>query len=323
MKIILRILRIFTKRAFIGALLFAFALWSYTSLNTNYSTYVDIPLSVKLPPTRAIEKELPATISVESRGTGWSLFNLLYLNNSKRAHVDLSETRIVDSVFTIGRSDFLKGIESFETVELADVIPSTLTLHTGEIGEYFVPLVSLIEITPREGFSLVGDIRLKPDSIKIIGNDKITSQIKSWSTKTLKIDEANKQIRGTVELSDSLGDIINFNTREIQFFADVQLTLERTFYDIPIVVRDGTMPRNSKITPDKIDITVRGGLEQIKNLDVANLSVFLDFSTIAKDKSGILVPNIEFPVDIDVIQVNPPYVYHIILLKQPKLSGIN
>jgi hypothetical protein len=64
-------------------------------------------------------------------------------------------------------------------------------------------------------------------------------------------------------------------------------------------------------------------LEQIKNLDVANLSVFLDFSTIAKDKSGILVPNIEFPVDIDVIQVNPPYVYHIILLKQPKLSGIN
>ncbi|MCO5251747.1 MAG: hypothetical protein M9949_10055 [Candidatus Kapabacteria bacterium] len=323
MKIILKILRIFTKRAFIGALLFAIALWSYTSLNTNYSTYVDIPLSVKLPPTRAIEKELPATISVESRGTGWNLFNLLYLNNSKRANVDLSDTRIEDSIFTIGRSDFLKGIESFETVELADVIPSSLTLRTGRIGEYVVPIVSMVEITPKDGFSLVGDIRLKPDSIRIIGNDKITSQIKSWSTKVLKIEGANKPIRGIVELSDSLGDIINFNTREIQFYADVQLTLERTFYDIPIIVRDGTMPRNSSITPNKIDITVRGGLEQVKNLNVENLSVYLDFTTIAKDKSGILIPNIEFPPDIEVIQVNPPYVYHIILLRQSKLSGIN
>ncbi|PKL86612.1 MAG: hypothetical protein CVV22_00535 [Ignavibacteriae bacterium HGW-Ignavibacteriae-1] len=323
MKFILSILRIFTKRAFIGALLFAIALWSYTSLNTYYTTYVDIPLSVKLPPTRAIEKELPTTISVESRGTGWNLFNLLYLNNSKRANVDLSETNIKDSLFTIGRSDFLKGIESFETVELADVIPSSLTLRTGRIGEYYVPLNSLVEITPKEGFSIVGDIKLKPDSIMIIGNDKITSQIKSWSTKVLKIEEANKPIRGIVELSDSLGEIINFNTREIQFYADVQLTLERTFYDIPIVVRGGTMPKNSVINPDKIDITVRGGLEQIKNLDAENLSVYLEFTTIAKDKSGILIPNIEFPTDVEVIQVNPPYVYHIILLRQSKLSGIN
>lgn len=323
MKILIKILRIFTKRAFLGSLLFAIALWGYTSLNSNYSTYVDVPLTVKLPPTRAIERELPTTIAIESRGTGWNLFNLIYMNNSKRVNVDLSNTQIEDSVFIIGRSDFVKGLESFEKVEFAEVIPEILSLQTGKIGAYKVPVLSLIEITPREGFSLVGDIQLKPDSITVLGNNKITSKIKSWSTQKLIIENANKPIRGIVELSDSLGEIVEFDTPQIQFYSNIQLTLEKTFYDIPIVIRGGAMPRNSRIYPEKLDITVRGGIDVVKNMNKDDLVIALDYSSIANDKTGILVPKIESPSEVQVIQINPAYVYHKVFLKQTGLLKVN
>jgi YbbR domain-containing protein len=323
MGIILKILRIFTKRAFIGALFFALALWGYTSMNTNYSTYIEVPLTISLPEHRAIEQEFQPTISIEAKGTGWNLFNLLYVNKSKKVHVDLTKAQITDSIFVLSRTDFIKGLESFEKVVFGEVLPENITLKTGKVIEKKVPVVSMIKVNPREGFYLVGDIRLRPDSIRIRGNEKVISQIQSWSTKELTIDNANKRIRGAVELSDSLGEVVQFGSPTIDFEAEIQLTLEKTFYDIPIVVRGGSMPRTSKIFPETVDLVVRGGIDVISKLNRDRLAVTLDYTVLANDKNGILIPQVESPSDIEIIRIEPAFIHHKVFLRQRYLAAIN
>ena len=60
------------SKSFWGSLLFAMALWGYTSLNTEFNEQIEVPLYVKLPANRAMESELDKTVTIAVKGTGWN-----------------------------------------------------------------------------------------------------------------------------------------------------------------------------------------------------------------------------------------------------------
>ena len=95
-------------------MLFAIALWSYTSFNSTYKTFISVPINVILPKERAIEAQIPRFVDIEVNGTGWNIFNLIYFNNSKKIIVDLSNKVIEDSIYTISRNELVKSVQSMK-----------------------------------------------------------------------------------------------------------------------------------------------------------------------------------------------------------------
>ncbi len=308
-----------SKKSLLGAFLFAIALWLYTSLGSSYSTLVNMPLIIQLPEDRAFEEAPPRSVMIEAKGTGWNLFNLLLFNNSKKVFLDLSNVQITDSDYNINRNAILKGLQSFERVELSDILTDNILIKTGKVTTYSVPVEPNITIIPAEGFFLVGKPKLEPDMIEIRGNEKIVSKIKSWSTQKMVYDNKNASFYQSIQLSDSLEGIVKLNIKNIQFTADIQQTAEATFDEIKISIRGGVMPNNYKLYPDFISVTFRGGINEIIALTADKVSVTLNYADILNDKSGVLIPKVEFPGNLQVIQLYPKHIYSQKLIKTDDL----
>ncbi len=308
------------KRTIIGSFIFGIALWFYTSLNGEYTTYINVPISVVLPESRALEKPLPETVSIQVKGSGWNIFNLMFFNTSKKVIVNLSDIKITDSIFKIGRNEIIKGAQSFEKVELSQIIPESVDLITGVVGVYNVPIVSQVEVIPKNGFSLVGNITLNPTKIRISGNDKVVSKIKFWTTKNDVFVDVNSSFSAKVELTDSLSNMVTVGKKEVDILAEVQQTGEITISEIPVLLTGGGLPKNHFIYPSFVSVTLRGGINAIDEVNPNTITASIDFNTIINDTRGILIPVIEIPENLEVIKIEPPFIYHTKKIRTDKLS---
>ncbi|MFA5513277.1 MAG: hypothetical protein WC313_12590 [Candidatus Kapaibacterium sp.] len=312
-----------SKKSYLGAILFALALWLYTSLGSDYTTLVNLPVIIRLPEDRAFEEPPPRSVMIEAKGTGWNLFNLLYFNKSKRVFIDLYNTRINSPEYDITRTAILKGLQAFDRVELSDVLTDGLNILTGKVTTYSVPVEPVLNIIPGDGFTLVGKPKLEPDVIEIRGNDKIVSTIKNWKTKPAVFENRNSSFIESLELSDSLDGIINLSKRYVKFTAEIQQTAEVTFDEVKISVRGGIVPKNHFLYPEHVSITFRGGIEEIIQLNPDKISVTLNYADIVNNKTGILVPKVEYPGNSEVIIMSPNHIYNYKIIKSDDLSNIN
>lgn len=304
--------KILTKRAFIGSLLFGIALWVYASMNGNYSAWMTVPLELNLPENRALEKPVQDTMAVEVRGSGWNLFNLIFFNNSKKIKIDLSGTTIRDSILQLKRQDFLKGIQAFEKVDVADLLPESINIETGLITEQKVPVVPRVQIIPEQGFTVVGSIVANPDSVIIRGNDRLIKQIKFWRTQEQIFKDQTVNLDSKVYLDDTLQNVVKLNTQVVNISAKIQQVADIRFDELPVEIVNGALPKLDLLQPAFVDVWISGGIDVITNLDPSKIKVTLDYSQITSDTTGIVIPRIEMPPDVKLLKMDPPYIYHYI-----------
>jgi len=296
-------------KSVLGAILFAFALWAYTSLNGEFITKVSFPVTVELPENRAIENPLPTEVLVEVKGTGWHLFNLLYFNNTKQCNIDLSRVDISNKSFNISQSTLLKSLDNLVNVEARSVNPESLELRTGSVGEYNVPITPNVNIIPKEGFTIVGNIDIVPSMVKISGNDKLVQNIKHWTTQYITISDVNKPFRAEVALSDSLSSIVKLSSPKVEILANVQLIAEKVIPDVEIEIVGGQLPYGHILLPKRIDVIIRGGINIIESIKPESIKAFVDINTILEDKVGIITPQINIPKYVQLLN-NNLYLYH-------------
>jgi YbbR domain-containing protein len=305
-----RVKRLLTSKSFLGSFLFAASLWAYTSLSHEYTPFVKVPLSVKLPATKAIENPLPETISIKVKGGGWQLFYLIFFNTAKKCIVDISDKEILEDEYIVTRTDILKGIQNVVDVEPIDVLPESMKLKLGKVSTYFVPVSVAINVTPKEGFVALSELKIKPDSIGITGNEKVVKDIRFWATKKIDILNINHTQTISVELSDSLISIVKLSRKTVDVTVDIDLEADITIHDIPITIRGGTLPKNHKINPNKISVVVYGGIERLSTLNSKNISAYINYDDIMNDSTGVIIPTLNKIDGIAGFHITPKYIYH-------------
>ena len=311
---------ILTSKPLIGAVFFAVSLWVYTTLGDEFVTYVDIPLSMKLPSDRAVENRLPEEITVEARGTGWSLFTLIFFNTAAECEIDLSTNFMPDSVYVVSRNEIIKSVDNLINVEAIDVLPETMTLKIGKIETLMTKVSPKINIKTRDGFIQVGDLQLKPDSVEITGNNKLIHHIKEWPTETIEINDAFQPLSFSVNLSDSLGSILNLENKKIKVNADIQMLGDITIIDVPVKLTGGSLPKKHILEPKIIDVSIRGGIEILSGLTIEDISVTIDSRKVLKDSTGLLLPKIKVGKGLEVVRSYPEYIYHYEEVKYPSIT---
>jgi hypothetical protein len=305
-----KIANLFKQRNFLGALALALALWLYITLNSEFVANIYLPLIVKLPPTRAIENPLPDKISVKVKGTGWQIFNLNYFNSAAKCEIDLSNERIKDSIHILSKSEISKNLQSLVNVDAIDLTPSTLYLNTGEIADYSIVVVPDAIIEPADGYLLVGKPIVKPDLINISGNDKILRNITEWRTSPLRLEGISEPVFIIVPLVDSLSNIVTLSQNKAKIIADIQKMSEIVLEDIPVEITGSDITKNHFVTPLRVSLTIRGGIEDIISLDRRSISVTISASEVESDSIGYLKPRVELPQNIRLLSINPPYLKH-------------
>lgn len=314
------ILKIITSKTFLGALAFSIALWLYITLNTEFVSFVKVPLKIKLPKDKSIEKPIPDHISVEVRATGWQIFSLKYFNTASNCFIDLSSNKIIDTLYAINRTDIIKNLSDMGNVQAIDIVPQSLNLTLGQIGEYAVIVEPDVEILPHEDYLLVGEIKTKPDLIIIRGNDKKIRGITRWKTVHRVFKDVTESIKMKIPLSDTLTNIIDLSHRAVLLNADIQKIAEITIQDIRLQYNGADLSSHHKILPEYFDVTIRGGIKDIENLNVDDIMVTVNTTDVINDTTGLLEPIVVVPRNLKKIKINPPYVVHTIERKSSFLA---
>ncbi|HRP02997.1 MAG TPA: hypothetical protein PLE30_10165 [Candidatus Kapabacteria bacterium] len=313
---------IFKKKSFLVSLLFAIALWLYTSFNSVYKYYTTVPFSIVLPQSRAIENDLPKTFTVSIQGTGWNLLNLNVFNNSKRIFIDWSNKDIKDSNVIITRTDFLKGIQSMEGVQVEEISPEFITIKTGKITSKKVPIINKVRIFPNGNFNLIGKIILIPDSVEISGNESLLSTINSWKTEYVEYRDITKPLRADVNLSDTLNGIVRLSRNKVDFYSDIQQLADIEVPDIEVSIKGGNLPKDSYLYPPQISIVIQSGINEIEKLDRSKIVASIDINNIINDSTGVIMPKIDLPAGFTLVRIDPALIYHYKVNKIKNLSQI-
>ncbi len=305
-----RIKKIMTSRPLIGSVLFAIALWVYSSLNGDYITIIKVPLSVNLPDNRALEAMPEKEISVKVSGTGWQIFNLLFFSTTKNCVIDLTDVENKNDYYTVTRNDILNGVQGMINVEPLDVFPYHFELKTGLIQDHFVKVLPRVTITPREGFMIIGGIVIEPDSIEIRGNDKIIKDITNWPTIDYHADNVYESFALALKLLDTLPEMVEVSERVVIISANIQQLADITVSDVKVQVRGGANLKGHIIDPPIISVVIRGGVDQLFDFSPESVSAYIDFMDLAADSTGIIIPKIVFPDSLILVGTYPEYVYH-------------
>lgn len=302
-----------SKKALIGALLFAIALWFYTSLNQEFYTTIRIPLKILTSNNWSIEftgkDRFINEVPIEVKGNGWQLFNLLFINPAYEIVIDLSN-KDIDSIYQISRNDLIDNVKFLGNARAVSTNSPPITVRLGRIGISAVEVKPRVRIIPKEGFLLLGKIKVNPDIINIRGNEKIIKQIQYWSTESKVFTDVDEPFIFEVPLKDTLTNIISLSQKEVKISGDVQQIAEMIFYDIPIKTKGRDLGENHILVPNKFKVSIRSGIDMITKINPKDINISLDYYQILNDDTGVLVPDITVPENYKVLSIEPKYVYH-------------
>ncbi len=287
------------SKAFLGSVLFAASLWAYSSLNYDYKPLIKVPLTIKVPANKAIEKGLQQEVSIKVKGSGWQLFNLIFFNTSAKCVIDLTSKDLSGKEYIITRTDVLKGLENIVDVEPIDVQPESMKLTIGKMATYKVPVNPILSISPRPGFIAMSNIKIQPDSILITGNEKLIKGIKRWNTKVFVSNNLFKTTTFDVPLADSLKGFITLSQANVKITVKLQQAADITIYDVKLHIKGGSLPKGHKLQPKRISVVVHGGIEQIAKITDSDIYSYINYKDIMNDSTGIIIPKIQINENID------------------------
>ena len=310
-----KFLDLMTSRSFLGSILFATALWIFTSLNEEYITYVEVPFNVQAPENMAVESRISPQISLKVRGTGWQLFNLMFFNSSAQCNIDLAKMREQNEIYHLTRNDILKNTEYLLNVEPIDVDPESITLTTGKLVDKKVPVKSMLKVLPRAGFLHVNDDVIVPDSVVLTGSEMMLRKIKHWPSKQKTVSNLFRPASIVTELSDSLSNQLSISAKQVKIGVDIQQKAEMTYHDIEVKVKGGTLPSNHRISPGIVSITIRAGVHELAHFQSEKITAYVNYKDLLNDSTGVIVPTIEYPKDYELLNVFPRSVNHRIVAK--------
>lgn len=299
-----------TKFSFLSMIisfLLAVGLWIYVSMNSQYTTVVDLPLFVSLPDNRAIETPIPQAIRAQVRGVGWQLFNLNF-SFPPRCVVVINDEMLgpEQTTFKLTRKLLEQGMLLPGQVEPLGFVPDSLVFQVGKVSRKRVPVQAVLSVVGlREGFIVIGLPHVEPDSVDILGNRNILDNIHYWKTQPIVLENLYKPASITAALSDSLANITQLSRSVVSVYLDVQQVAEMTFENVPVELLSAPSNHNIVLQPSTVSLTVRGGINQISVLNPNDIKVYVDHSDIVQNTTGVLMPRVTLPPNISVLNTVP------------------
>jgi len=299
-------------RILLLSVFFAIILWIYLNLSYTYSIEVQVPLEVNYSKSEAVADQLPSNLDVTVNGKGWDLLNIV-LFKKLQYKLDLSKFKSESKIVT--NQSIPERINLPSNITITKIEPEELDINIDRYSEKYVRLKSNLVIKTKDNYKLVGSIKLSPDSVKIIGANSVLNKIKFVPTELKVIEDVNSNMSGLINVKDTLGNLIRIEPRSIKYSFNVELSADKNFEDIEIAVNN--IPDNKEVLliPPKAEISLKGGVEQLSKINPSEIKLYIDFSKLEDDTLGYFVPEIQLPVEANVVNITPQKFQYIIKMK--------
>ena len=298
------------SHAIIASVILSILVWLSVSMNNQYSVAVRIPFKVSNIPTGlSLAGPIPKYISVRIRGTGWQVASS-YLSTTASVNFDASTLNRKGVVLT--SRDLSYSMDIGSAAQVLSIDPNSVAVSLDSTITKKVPIYAVVDVKPRDGFMTVGAPQVTPDSVTITGARRLLHKIDVWETQPREFERAINTIHATIPLSDTLSGIVQVDARQAKVRVDVEQIADNTYHDVPVRVEGNTDSIDVLLLPPTVDITVRGGINEMANVTQDSFKVTVNYRRIYRSGKVFFRPTVEAPAQLQVIGLTPDSVECII-----------
>lgn len=296
-------------KIFLFSFLFALTLWLYIELNLSYSLDISIPVEVQSSKSQALAEEIPNSIDVKVNGKGWDLLNIMISKNLK---YNLDITKLKKDSKIITQQYISERLNLKPNVSILEIVPDTININFDKVTSKNVPVKNNIIVNLKEGYRIIGNPSLDPNLVDVEGASFLINKIKYLPTETKVFNNVNTDIEGFINLKDTLSNLINVGTKVIKYSYRVQLSAEKDLEEVSIEVMNVPDDKEVLLIPPKLRISLRGGVDQLAQINPNEIKASIEFGKIESDTLGFIVPELQLPEEVTILKIEPAKLQYII-----------
>ncbi len=299
-------MRVMTKKRIhiiLATTLSAALLWVSVNMSYEYLITTSMPLVIEhLPVDKAIASPFPKAVQVKLRGNGWRSAAFM-IGADPLCRIDLNSLESDRRVLTLG--DIVDRITMPHGIQAVDMKPESIFIAFDRYAQRRVPAVLNAAIVFRSGYGQVGPVMISPESITVGGAASLLSTISSWPTAHATFADITSSLDAEIILADSTSHYLTLSPRAVRVRIDVQQFAEKPITGLPVAIL--AVPPNKEVIliPPKMDIVVRGGIEQLAVLTNDSFRASVDYGTILSDSTGYTDAMIVLPAGVQLVSKRP------------------
>jgi hypothetical protein len=283
--------------------LFAVLLWIFVNMSYDYQTVVSVPLIVEnIPPGKAIAAPFPMFLHVKFRGNGWRSTALM-LGADPRCIIDVGSLSSHRRSLTL--NDVVDRITIPFGIQPVGMIPESVYIDLDNYARKRVPVQLKAETKFRVGYGQVGETVVTPESVTVEGGATLLATIAGWPSAHMTFTDLKSPLDVDVSLADSASHYLRLSPQTVHVRVDIQQYAEKTIAGLPVETHD--VPGNKEVIliPPKIDLVVRGGVQQLALMGSDSFRVSVKYGVIVGDSTGYADPVVVSPKGVQLVGKKP------------------
>jgi len=185
--------RVLISICFLAALGF----WFILKMMQSYEHTRALKIEYTIPENLLFESQPPKHILVRYRGVGWSL---IFSNQKFRQPLKIDYDETSRSITTLQLIRKVADHIGESGVEIINIDPEAINLDLVAGAKTRVPIIVEMDITTIPDHYADDQISISPDSVTVFGPPGQLSNIKSWPTEKIKLDNVRDTIRKKTSL---------------------------------------------------------------------------------------------------------------------------
>ena len=286
-----------------AAALFGILVWLSVAMREEYHVSIAAPLSIEdVPPDWAIRTPVPLAVQLRFRGDGWRLAGLLL---GREIRLAFSYANFSAGKGAITTSDIADKIGLRAGIQLVGVKPDSIHVAIDPFSEKTVPVVPDYTISFRDGYGQVGSVAVQPESVTIGGATSILEHITTWPTTRASFEDVRVPVDTRIALESTTAYDLTFSTSIVRVRVDVQPIAEKVFSGLSVHVLSVPATHEVILIPPKVELVVRGGIEQLSQLTLAQFRVWVDYETIRAETTRTIETHTLAPEGTQIVLKRP------------------
>jgi YbbR domain-containing protein len=174
-------------------------------------------------------------------------------------------------------------------VEVAQVVPSTVSLELERSATRVVPVVPAIQGVPGPGF-VVGRRTAEPATVKVIGPESHIRELSEATTEPVDIGGSRERVRDVVTVGVSDAAVrLESPTSATVMVEILPAPVERELTGVPIRWRNLGPGMRAQVVPTIARVNVRGRREALAALSATALDAFVDLAGLGAGRYNLRV----------------------------------
>jgi len=274
------------------AFLFAFFIWFFVITDNTYEHVVDVQVQVtNMPEGKVLLSDIPNTVKVKIKGSGKELIGLS-LGRGGRVELDLTDVER-KKTFAINPENILFSRPAGNTQAIEVLMPDSVTVLLDDFLQRSVPVEPQSKPKAAPGYTIVGEIQVRPDSVAISGPRSVISQIENLPTVDTKHTDLKHDLVETIPLAP-LPDRVVAETKTVQIHLNIQKLVEITKSGIPIKVINVPPNRSVRVVPSTLSLVLEGGGDLLSTVSRDDIKAYIDYNRV-KDSPADAHPAVIVP----------------------------